>query len=385
MDALLVIALAILLIALSLSIWNSQKQAAQLSAAETENRQLGLELKTNSELLAALYRGTSDGFLWLNADGRVVSMNDTARTLLAAEDGIGKPLREIEAGFDLQPLVDQILSQGIDSAEQIVTKGEHAFAVRAQSVGAKAKNGMLIRFDEITELQRLGRARREFVANISHELRTPIASLQLLFETITAETLNDQAFALGLLGKMRPQIDLLHQLTDELLDLALIESGQTPIKLVETRAADLVSAVADALRPQAERKRILLSVSADSETVVLADGQGIRKVLGNLVHNAIKFTNSGGRVEIRVIRHGDNVEFSVADTGIGIPASDLSRVFERFYKVDRARARGAGEMRGTGLGLAIARHIVGAHGGRIWAESAEGKGSTFFFTLPCAN
>ena len=289
---------------------------------------------------------------------------------------------EIGWGYDLKPLVEQVL-QTSEAAEQTLRKGDRAFEVHVQSVGTAAKYGVLIRANEITELQKLGRARRDFVANISHELRTPVASLQLLLDTVT-EALDDKTFVVSLLGKMHLQIDLLRQLTDELMDLALIESGQAPIKLVETRADELVKEAAEALRPQAELKGIHLNTALDSDAVVLADPQAIRKVLGNLIHNAIKFSNSGGKIQVNVSPRGENVQFSVSDTGIGIPAVDLPRVFERFYKVDRARARGADGLRGTGLGLAIAKHIVGAHGGKIWAESVEGEGSTFFFTLPAA-
>jgi two-component system phosphate regulon sensor histidine kinase PhoR len=264
-------------------------------------------------------------------------------------------------------------------------KGERAFDARVRAIGKGAHGGALIGLNEITELQRLGRARREFVANISHELRTPVTSLQLLAETISSDGLVDKSLSQELLGKMRAQIDLLHQLTDELMDLSLIESGQAPIKLVEVRAMDLVDEAVEPLRPQAERKGITLNVSIPADVDVLADPQGIRKVLTNLLHNAIKFTNAPGCVEVRAQRRGDNVEFAISDTGIGIPAADLPRIFERFYKVDRARARGQGELRGTGLGLAIAKHIVEAHGGRIRAESQEGKGSTFYFTLPSAH
>ncbi len=267
---------------------------------------------------------------------------------------------------------------------QTILRGERAYAATVHGTGEPGQGGVLIELDEVTELQRLGRARREFVANISHELRTPITSLQLLMETMTEHRLSDRAFALEFLDKLRIQIDLLRQLTDELMDLALIESGQAPITLVETNASDLARQVADALRPQAERKGLELDVSVPSALVVLADAQAIHKVLGNLVHNAIKFTPPGGRIGIRAALKSDNVEFAVQDTGIGIPAQDLPRVFERFYKVDRSRTRANGDMHGTGLGLAIAKHVVSAHGGSIWATSAEGHGSTFYFTLPTA-
>ena len=379
--AVLFLAMAVVLMALG---WKYRTQAGLHSEAESARRAHALDIEHRGELLKAVSAAATDGFIWVDSDARVAFVNDAARTLLSIDDGIGKPLGEVAWGSDLKPLVDQVRLKS-EAVDQILSKGERTFEMHVQSVGIESKHGVLIRAHEVTELQRLGRARRDFVANISHELRTPVTSLQLLLDTITEEALDDKAFVLGLLGKMHLQIDLLHQLTDELMDLALIESGQAPIKLIETRAEELVKDAAETLRPQAELKGIRLSTSLVSDSVVLADPQAIRKVLVNLIHNAIKFSSAGGQVEIHVCPSGENVQFSVADTGIGIPAVDLPRVFERFYKVDRARARSADGLRGTGLGLAIAKHIVGAHGGSIWAESVEGKGSTFYFTLPLAN
>ncbi len=377
--------LAIALIALVAFVAMNRANSVRLGQLQAERNALEQELAARREWLGALSQATLEGLIFLDKNAQVVLMNNSARSFLSIEDGVGKPLRDLSWGFDLQSLVDQVLSRKVDSVEQIVTNAERAFSVRVQCIGAAKDKGALVRLDEITELQKLGRARRDFVANISHELRTPVTSLKLIVETITAETLTDRSVLLDLLNKMQLQIDLLRQLTDELMDLALIESGQAPIKLGETRALELVNEAAEPLRPQADRKEITLTVLVDPGLHVLADTLGMRKALGNLVHNAIKFTPKGGHVEIRAMRDGENVQFSVTDTGIGIPASDLPRVFERFYKVDRARVRGASDLRGTGLGLAIAKHIVQAHGGMIWVESIEGKGSTFFLTLPAAS
>ncbi len=388
MERLLEIAI-IIIAALLFVIWLMKQlldaRRYQLESTLRELHELTLEYETQRERLTALTNVTSDALILVDSNARVVFMNDPAKSLLGALDGIGRSLNEIARGYELQPLVDQVLNEGGEAVGQTLVTGDRAFDARVRAIGKGAHGGALIGLNEITELQRLGRARREFVANISHELRTPVTSLQLLAETISEETLRDKTLALDLLGKMRSQIDLLHQLTDELMDLALIESGQAPIKLVQVRARELIDEAAEPFRPQAAREGITFTLAAPSDLDVLADPQAIRKVLGNLIHNAIKFTHAGGQIELRAIRRGDNVEFSVSDTGIGIPASDLPRIFERFYKVDRARARGHDGTRGTGLGLAIAKHIVEGHGGKIRAESIEGKGSTFHFTLPAAN
>jgi len=176
------------------------------------------------------------------------------------------------------------------------------------------------------------------------------------------------------------EVDTLTQMVEELLELSRIESGQAPLRLAPTSVAELVIPPVDRLRPQAERAGLEITVLLPPELPpVVADLDRARLVLTNLVHNAVKFTPPGGRITVAAEPAGDEVILSVQDTGVGIPADDLPRIFERFYKADRARSGG-----GTGLGLAIAKHIVQGHGGRIWAESAEGQGSTFHFTLPVA-
>ena len=284
----------------------------------------------------------------------------------------------------LMTIVNQILNGDSDSTSQTVAKDDRTFQVRAVAIRSADARGALLAFTEVTELQRLGRARREFVANISHELRTPVTSLQLLGETITEQVLDDKALLRDMLDKMRVQVDLLKQLTDELMDLALIESGRAPIRLVSVFASDLINDALAPLLPQFERKQISLETLVPPDMEVLADPQAMRKVISNLTHNALKFTESGGQIAVRATwcNDGRDVQVAIQDSGIGIPEQDLSRIFERFYKVDRSRTRTQGELRGTGLGLAIAKHIVEAHGGKIWAESVQGKGSTFYFTLP---
>jgi two-component system phosphate regulon sensor histidine kinase PhoR len=198
---------------------------------------------------------------------------------------------------------------------------------------------------------------------------------------------------------MEVEVDALTQMVEELLELSRIESGRMPLRLQSTPVADVVLPPIERLKPQVERAELTLDVDLPEDLEVLTERERMQQVVTNIVHNAIKFTPAGGRILVsgRTIEVGEDgqtasdlgslepgtippgvwVVLSVQDTGIGIPAEDLDRIFERFYKIDRARSGG-----GTGLGLAIAKHIVQAHGGQIWAESREGKGSTFYFTLP---
>jgi two-component system phosphate regulon sensor histidine kinase PhoR len=257
----------------------------------------------------------------------------------------------------------------------------------AHSKAARSYRYFAIVIEDLTELRRLERVRRDFVANISHELRTPLASVRLLVETLEEAIDTDPEQAQVFVEKIENEIGHMNALVSELLDLSRIESGQTPMMIEPVEAEQLVREVMARMLPQAQRHRVDLHTEIEQgETLVAADIKQIARVLVNLAHNAIKFTPSGGSVVIGTRRQSSGVQaFYVRDTGVGIPPEDLPRIFERFYKVNRARSKadfvGPGGA-GSGLGLAIARHVVEAHGGRIKAESTPGQGSTFTFTLP---
>ena len=247
-----------------------------------------------------------------------------------------------------------------------------------------------IAIEDLTELRRLERARRDFVANISHELRNPLASIRLLVETLEDAIDTDPEQAQTFVEKIETEVQNLTELVSEILELSRIESGQVPMSIEPIEAEQLVREVMARMLTQAQRHRVTLRTEIEQgKTLVAADSRQILRVMVNLVHNAIKFTPSGGIVVIgtRLEESGSTQAFFVHDTGIGIRPEDLPRIFERFYKVDQARSKidfigpGGG---GSGLGLAIARHVVEAHGGRIKAESVVGQGSTFTFTLPVA-
>ena len=254
-------------------------------------------------------------------------------------------------------------------------------------------SGTLLLIHDVTQMNMLERARRDLVANVSHELRTPLASLRLLVETV--QSAPPPAIAERMLGQMAQEIDAVTQLVDELHELAQIESGRVSLKLTPTALLPVVERAIERIRPQADRQQITITVEVPAEQrLALMDADRIGQVLLNLLHNAVKFNGAGGTVVVQAALvtsavllggeqagEGDWLQISISDTGIGIPAADLPRIFERFYKVDRARTRHAN---GTGLGLAIAKHLVEGHGGRLWATSTEGRGSSFSFTLPLA-
>ena len=237
--------------------------------------------------------------------------------------------------------------------------------------------GAAVGMEDVTELQRLGRARRDFVANISHELRTPLSNIDLAAQTLGTAAGEDPAVTRRMLDQIHAQVQMLSQLSQEMMELAQIESGQVLLKLETAELEPVIRRSVTSLLPQAAVKEQRLALEVPAGLTALIDEAMIGRVINNLVQNAVKFSPEGGAITVTAEPLEDDVQISVIDNGPGIPREDQRRVFERFYKADRARSGG-----GTGLGLAIARHIVEGHGGRIWVESTPGKGATFRFTVP---
>ena len=242
---------------------------------------------------------------------------------------------------------------------------------------------LVVVLEDVTELRRLQQIRSEFIDNLSHELRTPLSTVSLLAETLArdAETADVPPRMKERIAKVEVETGHLVQMVSELLDLARIEGGSQLRLEDDVALGRLAESSAERLRLFAERQGVTLVVDVEpGMPPVRGDEARLGQVFVNLVHNAVKFSPDGGEVRIGVRREGDEAVASVQDHGMGIAKADRTRVFERFYKADRARVRGGG----TGLGLSIARHVVAAHGGRIWVESEEGRGSTFSFAIPLA-
>jgi two-component system phosphate regulon sensor histidine kinase PhoR len=249
-------------------------------------------------------------------------------------------------------------------------------------VRAAGANSAVLVLHDITELRRLERVRRDFVANVSHEFKTPLTAIQGFAETLLSGALDDKTNRKRFVEIIREHAWRLARLTDDLLKLSRIEAGRLELEFRPVRVQALVNGCVETARFKAETKGLRINVELpDGLPLVRADGAQLGEVLQNLIDNALQYTPRGGQIDVSASANGNSVTFTVADTGIGIPESDLERIFERFYRVDAARSREAG---GTGLGLAIARHIVDAHGGRIWVESAVGQGSRFHFSVASA-
>ena len=233
---------------------------------------------------------------------------------------------------------------------------------------------------EHQELEKQERIRKDFVINVSHELRTPLASIQGYTETLIDGAIHDPDNNIRFLHIIRQNAERLGRLTADLLTLSGIELKSRKFQFALYPVAGLLEDCINSLKPVADKKDITLSLgAADPARVVYCDSEAVHQIIGNLLDNAVKYTPAGGTVSVDARAAGDFVEISVLDTGMGIPAADLPRLFERFYRVDKARSR---ELGGTGLGLAIVKHLVKAHNGIIRVESELGKGSSFIFTLP---
>jgi signal transduction histidine kinase len=235
-------------------------------------------------------------------------------------------------------------------------------------------------FHDATERQRLERVRRDFVANASHELRTPLTSIRGFVEALEDGAVNEPATAQRFLGKIRTHSDRMAALVDDLLELSRLESGERPPRYEEVLPSEVVEDVVASFSRLAESRRIQLQRGDDSASSVVTDADRIRRILENLVENAVKYTGTGGRVEVSSRRgEGGGALFEVKDNGPGIGAEHLSRIFERFYRVDKARSRDLG---GTGLGLAIVRHLAEGMGATVSVESTLGEGTTFRVAVP---
>lgn len=270
--------------------------------------------------------------------------------------------------------------------------GRRIFAVDAVPL---PKGGLVISLSDVTRLHRSERVRRDFVANISHELRTPLASVKLLAETLSGGAVDDPETARDFSHQIEREVDHLAQMVDELLDLTMIESGETKLDLQAVRPGTLVAEVAERIRPVAARRHIAVRVLPDPAGAdalrARADPSRLGQALLNLTHNAVKYSHARSEVRVGWDRRAECIRFTVADDGIGIPAAHQARIFERFYKVDRSRARtdqasdGIEPRGGSGLGLAIVRHLAEAHGGTVGVESVEGIGSSFWIEVPVAD
>jgi two-component system phosphate regulon sensor histidine kinase PhoR len=320
------------------------------------------------------------GLLRVGADHRITAANVRAHTMLGVSGRLaGRSIMEAFLDVRVEAALDAVPVGGATTVEHRAgTPEPRTIMVSAHRM---APNDLVVVLEDVSELRRLQQIRTEFIDNLGHELRTPLSTVTLL-----AETLAREAEIAAVPTRMRERIALVEvetghiaQMVNEMLDLARMEGGSQLRLRDDVDLAHLATASAERLRLFAERSGVTLVTEAEPHLpTVRGDDARLGQVVVNLVHNAIKFSPDGGEVRVAVRRAGEDIELSVTDHGIGIKRADRARIFERFYKADRARVRGGG----TGLGLAIARHVVEGHGGRITVASEEGAGSTFTVTIP---
>ncbi len=313
-----------------------------------------------------------EAVLFIDIELNVRFSSPGAEALFGAMPEAGVSLVSYTRSEELERFCQEVLAGEI-SDEPLEWQTElqaSTFRVRAQAF----HGGAALALTDVSRLQHLDQARRDLVANISHELRTPLTSIRLLLETLQSR--EHPAATRNALQNIMMETETLQHMAQELLDISRIESGRAAVKLVSTDLTTLVTTTIERFRPHAERYAILLRADTLPEIPVLADRDQLQRALGNVLHNAIKFSPKKGVVSIRAVAEDERVRIDVLDSGPGIPTPDLPRIFERFYRGDRSR-RGAG----TGLGLAIAKHVLQAHGGEMWAENTPGGGAKVSLTL----
>lgn len=335
---------------------------------------------SHQALLLTLANTAYDALFVVNDKYQILALNGSAETLFQVSRPTGRSLAEVTNKPELEMMVEDAVANAEEMLEEQLNIGRRSYRVRVQ-VNRQA-GGMLIglALQDVTELVRLNRARRDMVANISHELRTPIANIRLIIESLFHEQEKPKRKqSTSALRAIARETDSLLWLVQELLDLSMIESGQAILRMVEYPVRELVEEAVERMEDQSRTKDIRVVSEAPNDVLVWADQEQIRRVIINLIHNAIKWSPRGKGITLTAQTVADEVIVSVLDEGPGVPDDQTERIFERFYQVDPSRSGGEG----TGLGLAICKHIVEAHGGKIWAEGNEDgtRGGVFRFTL----
>lgn len=347
--------------------------ATQIADLETERRQL-----------RTILGGMVEGVVAIGVGQRLLFANETAGQMLDfnPNDAIGRPFWEVSRYPAVQKIIDQALAERSPKREPIELKsfGSRYLKVYVSPLGERDHAEAIMVLHDISELRRLERMRQDFVANVSHELKTPLAVVKACVETLQDGAAEDPATREMFLTSIAEQAERLHALILDLLSLARIESGSEIMEFESISLKSMVTRCLNRQRPRAEAKQMKVDVDpSDPDMRVWADEEALIQIIDNLLDNAVKYTQPGGAIRIKWHDAGQNVCFSVSDNGPGIPERDLPRIFERFYRVDKARSR---ELGGTGLGLSIVKHLTQTMKGTVKATSELGRGTTFQVCLP---
>ena len=358
------------------------KEQTGQNAVLHEQQQLALAQAQAQQ--QALFNSMVEGVLLLDGNGRVRLVNQALEQLFGLTGDIrGRTTMEALRLHELQELVSRVRveSQVLGFELELPGLDNRCLQVNATALldrGGK-QQGMILVFHDLTRLKHLENTRQEFVANVSHELRTPLSMIKGYVETLINGAKDDPNVAARFLKTIEKHTDRLTYLIEDLLAISRLESGQIVLNIQKVELRSVAEDVIDDLQSRAEDKKVILENQVPDDVVVRADADRVQQVIFNLVDNAIKYGRQEGRVWINArLAGGQFAEVSVRDNGPGIPPDSIDRVFERFYRAEKARSR---EQGGTGLGLSIVKHIIQSHGGEVWVESELGHGTTFFFTL----
>lgn len=342
------------------------------------------EIRTQNQKLAAIFNSMIEGVIVIDRAGHIVSVNPSIEKIFdfSKNDVEGKIFLDAVRNNDIAEVVKSVLGHGKPLSTEItlVYPVRRIFEVNATPIfDNEAVNGCLVVIHDITEMRRLETVRSDFVANVSHELKTPLTSIKGFVETLLEGALDDKKNNRGFLKIIQDHTDRLDRLVDDLLSLSHLESKEIVLQRDDCNLYQLVQGVIPGFGSQFKKKNIEIKNELPQGLILRVDKTRIEQVFINLIDNGIKFNKENGFVKICSRELDGKIHISVEDSGIGIPQKDIPRIFERFYRVDKARSR---ELGGTGLGLSIVRHIVELHGGNVGVESTEGFGSKFWFTLP---
>ncbi len=355
---------------------------AELAEARESNERAALRARAHQQ---ALFDSMVEGVLLVDESGKVRTTNPALLRLFEIERDVrGLTVMEAFHSHELLSVVERVRAEGEVRDFEFTLPGlQHTRHLELNAATLRGledtPSELILIFHDYSRIKELENLRKEFVANVSHELRTPLTLIKGYVETLIDGAKDDPAVAEKFLRKIERHANRLTYLIEDLLTISHLESGRLVVHPQDIPAHPLVERVLDELQSPAAQKKVTIENRTPADQLVYADGDRLQQVLFNLVDNAIKHGRPGGSVSVRVSRTERGTQFAVQDDGPGIPAEALERVFERFYRVDRARSR---EQGGTGLGLSIVKHIVQAHGGEVWVESELERGSTFFFSLP---
>ncbi len=342
------------------------------------------ELERRSSLTRAILESMVEGVIAIDKDARILSINPSIEKIfgISKDESEGRIFLEAIRNNDISEIIDNVLKKGEFASHQLslLWPVQKDLKINATPIFEKGLPiGCLLVIYDITQIRKLETMRSDFIANVSHELKTPLTSIKGFVETLLEGALEDKENGRHFLKIIQDHVNRLDSLVNDLLDLSYLESKEAFLKKEDIKLKVLVDDVLAGFTPQVKKKAVEAINELSSDIKIKADKDKINQVFTNLIDNAIKFNRQKGSVKIYSQDVNNKVKIIVEDSGSGIPAKDLPRIFERFYRVDKARSR---ELGGTGLGLSIVKHIVELHKGDVGVESTEGLGSKFWFSLP---